>query len=109
MVHCRLCSINANTWGNAVNAFTLGPGSAPRAGSNLVRGGIALRLQPVVSIRNLAGVGRRGQDLRHQRVWIERDWGHELLQLCRIERLGLSWRLAITLLRIGPTRIRVRG
>ena len=67
-----------------------------------------MRLPPVVGIPNLAGVGRGGQDLRHQRVWIKRDRGHELFQLSRVERLRRSWRLAVALLRIGLTRIRIR-
>ena len=78
------------------------------AGRNLVRGGVALRLPPVVGIRDLTGVGRRGHDLRHQRVRIKCDRGHELFQLHRIERLSRSRRLAITLLRIRLTGIRIR-
>ena len=75
-------------------------------GRNLVSGGIALRLPPVVGIRNLTGIGRRGQDLRHQPVRIKRDRGDELFELHRTEWLG--WRLAISSLRICLTGIRIR-
>ena len=76
------------------------------AGRNLFRGIIASRLPPAVGIRNLIRVGRRGQDLRHQPVRIERDRGDELFELHRIEWLGR--RLAIFPLRVRLTGIRIR-
>ena len=101
------CPSAANTSGNAVSAFTLGSQfRTSGAGRDLVRGGVALRLAPVVGIPNLAGVGGGGQDLRHQRVRIKRDRGHELFQLSRVERLGRS--LAVTLLRIRRAGILIR-
>ena len=37
---------------------------------------------------NIVGVGRRGQNLRQQRVRIKRDARHQLIQLCGSERRG---------------------
>ena len=57
------------------------PGVGVGAGRNLAGRGVALALQPAVGLHHLRGIGRSREHLRHQRIRIERDWRHQLIQL----------------------------
>jgi ribosomal protein L15 len=66
------------------------------SGRNLIGRSIALALQPAVGFGHLGGIGRAGQNLRHQGVGIKRDGRDQLIQLVGrqgLGRLGGRWRL----------------
>ena len=58
-------------------------------------------LQPAVRFHNLIGIGSRREDLRNQRVRIQRDRRDELLQLSRGLWRGLNRWLCAGLVRLG--------
>lgn len=82
------------------------PGLHVGAIGDLVGGGVALGLQPVICAHHLRWVSGRSEHLGHQSVWIEGYGGDHLLKLFRGQRLGrsvagLGWRVA----RLGIIRV----
>ncbi len=49
-----------------------------------------MTFNPAFCLDNLSRICRGGQDLRNQRVWVQSDWGNQLLQL--LGRMLGSWR-----------------
>jgi hypothetical protein len=61
------------------------PRHAVRRGRALIRGQTHVLVQPGIRCGNLVRIRGSGQYLGHQRVRIERDGGHELIQLIRVQ------------------------
>jgi hypothetical protein len=61
------------------------PRHAVRRGRALIRGQTHVLVQPGIRCGNLVRIRGGGQYLSHQRVRIERDGGHELIQLIRVQ------------------------
>jgi hypothetical protein len=62
-------------------------------------------LQPTVCFHNLIGIGGGREDLCQQRIGIQRDRRHKLLQLFWRLLRGLNWYLRRWLVRLGePSR-----
>lgn len=63
----------------------------------LIRGQAPILIQPAIRVGHLVRIRRPGQDLRHQRIRVERDRRHQLIELHRVQR------------NVGPCRRRLRG
>src|SRR5713226_4447911 len=60
---------------------------------------VGMTLHPAVRLDNLGWIGRSGENLRNEGVWVQGDRGDELLQLLRGLLHGWRWRLLVGLAR----------
>ena len=68
----------------------------------MIRRSVAHRPAPLIRGGNLRRIGGRGENLRDQRIRIERDGSDKLLELLRVKWLGrLSGRLAVVVRAAG--------